>query len=118
MRLMTVAVLSTVALAALATVTPASAQAPPRQYRDNTERITVIDQYGHRTTRITVRPRSFLDPGTASRPGWDHYTDYVQPPQTYPGEYFGSNQNFQHDWKASWSRMPFPSCVDLPSSCR
>src|SRR5580765_414344 len=117
MRLITVAVLSTAALAALAAVTPASAQAPQRQYRDNTERITVIDQYGRRTTRITVRPRSFLDPGTATRPGWDKYTDYVQPPQTYPGEYFPS-QTYQGDWKSSWSRMPFPSCVDLPSYCR
>jgi len=118
MRLMTVAVLSTVALAALATVTPASAQAPQRQYRDNTERITVIDQYGHRTTRITVRPRSFLDPGTASRPGWDHYTDYVEAPHTSTSLYFGGNPNFSYDWKSSWSRMPLPSCTDLPSYCR
>jgi hypothetical protein len=115
MRLMSVAVLSAAALAALATVIPASAQAPQRRYPvDNTERITVIDQYGHRTTRITVRPRSFLDPGTASRPGWDHYTDYVQPPGTYAGEYLVD----RYDWKQSWSRMPLPSCVDLPSYCR
>src|SRR5690349_5964490 len=113
MRLMTVAVLSTVALATFATVAPAAAQAPPRQYRDNTERITVVDQYGRRTTRITVRPRSFLDPGTASRPGWDHYTDYIRTPQTYAGEYL----NDRYDWKQSWSRMPLPSCVDLPSYC-
>jgi hypothetical protein len=118
MRLMTVAVLSTAALAALAAVTPASAQAPQRRYVDNTERITVIDQYGRRTTRITVRPRSFLDPGTATKPGSESYHDYAFPPQTYPGEYFGSNQNFRYDWKSSWSRMPFPSCVDLPSYCR
>jgi hypothetical protein len=117
MRLITVAVLSTAAWAALTAVTPASAQAPQRQYRDNTERITVVDQYGRRTTRITVRPRSFLDPGTASRPGWDHYTDYVQPPGSYPGEYFPS-QTYQGDWKSSWSRMPFPSCADTPSYCR
>jgi len=118
MRLMTVAVLSTVALAALAAVTPASAQAPPRGYRDNTERITVIDQYGRRTTRITVRPRSFLDPGTATKPGSAPYMDYAFPPQTYPGEYFGSNQNFRYNEATSWSRMPFPACVDLPSYCR
>jgi hypothetical protein len=116
MRLMTVAVLSTVALATLATVIPAAAQAPPR--RNTTERITVIDQYGHRTTRITVRPRSFLDPGTATKPGWEHSTDYAYPPNTYSGEYFGGNQNFQHDWKASWSRMPFPTCFDAPGMCR
>jgi hypothetical protein len=116
MRLMTVAVLSAAALVALTTVTPASAQAPQRRYqpRDTTERITVIDQNGRRTTRITVRPRSFLDPGTASRPGWDHYTDYVQVPGTYAGEYL----NDRYDWKQSWSRMPLPSCTDLPSYCR
>ena len=118
MRLMTVAVLSAAALAALTAMTPASAQAPQRRYQaDNTERITFIDQYGRRTTRLTVRPRSFLDPGTATKPGWDHYTDYVQGPQTYPGEYFPS-ATYQGDWKSSWSRMPFPSCVDLPGYCR
>src|SRR5215813_6157041 len=118
MRLMTVAVLSTVALAAVAAVTPALAQAPPRQYRDNTERITVIDQYGRRTTRITVRPRSFLDPGTATRPGWDHSMDYALPPMTSSSEYFGGNQNFRYNEATSWSRMPFPACVDLPNYCR
>ena len=115
---MTVAVLSTVALAAVAAVAPAAAQAPPRGYRDNTERITVIDQYGRRTTRITVRPRSFLDPGTATKPGWDHSNDYVQAPMVYPGEFFGDNQNFRYNWTTSWSRMPLPSCVDVPSYCR
>ena len=119
MRLMTVAVLSTVALAALAAVTPASAQAPQRRYyADNTERITVIDQYGRRTTRIRVVPRSFLDPGTSqARPYEKSYTDYAVPLQTYPGEYFPS-QTYQSDWKSSWSRMPLPSCFDLPGWCR
>jgi hypothetical protein len=118
MRLITVAVLSTAALAALTAVTPAAAQAPQRQYqRDNTERITIVDQYGRRTTRITVRPRSFLDPGTATKPYSQNYMDYAVPPQTYPGEYF-SDQNFRYNEATSWSRMPFPSCWDLPSSCR
>src|SRR5690348_3148658 len=120
MRLMTVTVLSAAALAALTAVTPASAQAPQqRRYVDNTERITVIDQYGRRTTRITVRPRSFLDPGTAqARPYERSYTDYALPPHTYPGEFFAGDQNFRYDFKSSWSRMPFPSCVDLPNYCR
>ena len=116
---MTVTVLSAAALAALTAVTPASAQAPQqRRYVDNTERITVIDQYGRRTTRITVRPRSFLDPGySQARPYEKSYTDYAVPPQTYPGEYFPS-QTFQNDWKSSWSRMPFPNCSDIPGYCR
>ena len=118
MRLMTVAALSAVSLAMLAALTPASAQAPQRRYQaDQTERITVIDQYGRRTTRLTVRPRSFLDPGTATKPYQEHYTDYVMPPQTYPGEYFPS-ASYQGDWKSSWSRMPFPSCGDLAGFCR
>lgn len=118
MRLMTVAVLSTAALAALVAITPASAQAPPRRYSaDQTERITIVDQYGHRTTRITVRPRSFLDPGTATKPYSASYMDYAVPPMTYPGEYFPS-ASYRGDWKSSWSRMPFPTCFDLPGFCR
>ncbi len=116
MRLMTVTVLSAAALAALTAVTPASAQAPQRQYRDNTERITVIDQYGRRTTRITVRPRSFLDPGTATKPYSESYTDYVLPPGRYLGE--SLTPTGRYDFKQSWSRMPFPDCADLPNYCR
>ena len=115
MRLMTDAVLSAVSLVTLAPLAPASAQAPQRRYQaDQTERITIIDQNGRRTTRLTVRPRSFLDPGTATKPYEQHYTDYALPPQTYPGEYLGD----RYDWKSSWSRMPFPTCFDLPGYCR
>jgi len=112
MRLITVAALAVVSLAALATAVPASAQGP-RTYRNDTETITVIDQNGHRTTRITVRPRSFLDPGTAQTyPYQYHYTDYAVPPNRYPGEYLYD----RNDWKSSWSRMPFPTCFDLPGA--
>jgi hypothetical protein len=115
MRLMTVAVLSAVALVALAEVTPASAQSPQRRYQtDRSERITVIDQNGRRTTRITVRPRSFLDPGTETKPYEQHYTDYAMQPGTYPGEYLYD----RNDFKSSWSRMPFPTCFDLAGYCR
>lgn len=122
MRLMTIAAVSAVALASLA-IGPASAQSPrnPRgvdYYGNRTETITVIDQYGRRHTRITVRPRSFLDPGTAQTYAYEHhYMDYAVPPQTYSGEYF-SSPNFRNDWKTSWERMPFPSCFDAPGMCR
>jgi hypothetical protein len=115
MRLMTVAALGAVSLATLATVLPAAAQGP-RTYRNDTETITVIDQHGHKTTRITVRPRSFLDPGTAQREPYQyHYTDYAVPPQKYFGESLTPTD--RTDWKASWSRMPFPDCADLPGYC-
>jgi hypothetical protein len=109
MRLMMVAALAAVSLATLAAAVPASAQSP-RAARNDTETITVIDQNGHRTTRITVRPRSFLDPGTETKPLAEHDMDYAVQPGTYPGEYLYD----RNDWKSSWSRMPFPSCADLP----
>jgi len=111
MRLITVAVLSAASLVALSALTSVSAQAPRR---GNTESITVIDQYGHRTTRITVRPRSFLDPGNNVEPYSQHYTDYAIPPDSYAGEYLYDRT----DWRSSWSRMPIPTCFDLPGMCR
>ncbi|HUI96945.1 MAG TPA: hypothetical protein VLX44_14395 [Xanthobacteraceae bacterium] len=118
MRLITVAALGAVSLAALATAVPASAQSPRAAYRGQTETITVIDQNGHKTTRITVRPRSFLDPGTAQKEAFQyHYHDYAVPAQTYAGEYM-SDPTFRTDWKTSWSRMPFPTCFDNPGMCR
>jgi hypothetical protein len=111
MRLMSVAVLSAASLLALSALTPAAAQSPRR---GNTESITVIDQYGHRTTRITVRPRSFLDPGNNVEPYSQHYTDYAMQPDSYPGEYLYD----RNDWRSSWSRMPIPTCFDLPGMCR
>ena len=104
---MTVAVLSAVSLATLPALTPAAAQAPQR---GNSESITVIDQYGHKTTRITVRPRSFLDPGTATRDAFQyHYSDYAVPPD------YHANYDV-NDWKGSWRRMPFPAPFDVPGS--
>ena len=123
MRLITVTALGAVSLAALVTVSfvavvPARAQNPRAAYGNQTETITVIDEHGHKTTRITVRPRSFLDPGTAQTYAYEHhYHDYAVPPQTYSGEYF-SSPNFSNDWKTSWSRMPFPTCFDAPGMCR
>ena len=113
---MMVAAVSAVALVSLAAV-PASAQSPRNQrvdYGDRSETITVIDQYGRRHTRITVRPRSFLDPGTATRGNDQRYTDYVMAPDRHLGDYFID----RNDWKSSWSRMPFPTCFDAPGMCR
>lgn len=110
MRLITVAVLSA-ALLALSALTPALAQAP--RYGRDTESITVIDQYGHRTTRITVRPRSFLDPGNNVEPYSQHYTDY-----SFTLDRRGTDYLYdRNDSNSSWSRMPFPTCFDLPGYC-
>jgi len=118
MRLMTVAAVSAVVLAGLAAVGPASAQSPrnPRvdYYGNRTETITVVDEFGRRHTRITVRPRSFLDPGNEVGPGTQHYTDY-----TFTLDRRGTDYLYdRNDPKSSWSRMPFPTCFDLPGYCR
>ena len=82
MRFKMMAAVSAVSIVTLAAVLPAAAQSPRRDYQPgNTERVTVVDETGRRTTRITVRPRSFLDPGTATREAFQyHYHDYAVPP--------------------------------------
>jgi hypothetical protein len=106
MRLAPLLALSLVASALVAT-SPADAQR--RYYRgDQTERITIIDENGRARTRITVRPRSFLDGGTEVLPGERKFMDYAQAP-TY-------------GWLAptsSWDplgthRFPLPMPFELP----
>jgi hypothetical protein len=107
MRLAPLLALS-VAASALVATTPADAQ-QRRVYRgDQTERITIIDENGRARTRITVRPRSYLDGGTEVVPGERKFMDYAQAP-TY-------------GWLAqtsSWDplgthRVPLPMPFQLP----
>jgi len=93
-----------VSLAALAT--PAEAQR--RVYRDQTERITIIDETGRARTRITVKPRSYLDGGTEVLPGERKFMDYASPPTYLSGSP-----------SASWDplgnhRFPLPMPFELP----
>jgi hypothetical protein len=96
-------------IAASALIVASSADAQRRVYRgDQTERITIIDENGRARTRITVRPRSFLDGGTEVVPGERKFMDYAQAP-TY-------------SWLAptsSWDplgthRYPLPLPFELP----
>jgi len=107
MRLAFVLALS-IAASAFIAASPADAQ-QRRYYRgDQTERITIIDENGRARTRITVRPRSFLDGGTEVVPGERKFMDYAQAP-TY-------------GWLAptsSWDplgthRFPLPMPFELP----
>ena len=80
MRLAPLLALS-LAAAALVATTPADAQQRRNAARgDQTERITIIDENGRARTRITVRPRSFLDGGTEVVPGERKFMDYAQAP--------------------------------------
>ncbi len=57
-------------------------------------------------TRIVVRNRSFLDPGTESLPGESHDQDYAFPPGYSPTRVI-ENTPFYH-------RGPLPGPFDLP----
>jgi len=113
MPVATLAALAATSAIVLALTGPADAQ-QRSGYRAQTERITIIDENGRARTRITVRPRSFLDPGNNVEPYSQHYTDYAMQPDSYPGEYLYD----RNDWRSSWSRMPIPTCFDLPGMCR
>src|SRR5256885_8964878 len=107
MRFAPMLALSVAAVTIGTLATPAEAQR--RVYRgDQTERITIIDENGRARTRITVRPRSFLDPGTEVKPGERKFTDYVTPPTYTSGSAY-----------ASWDptgihRFPLPMPFELP----
>jgi len=109
MRLASLLALS-VAASALIAASPADAQqrryAAPRG--DQTERITIIDENGRSRTRITVRPRSFLDGGTEVLPGERKYMDYAWAP-TY------NWQSPQSSWDPNGiHRYPLPMPFELP----
>ena len=107
MRLASLLSLS-IAASAFVAVSPADAQRRVYRGGDQTERITIIDENGRARTRITVRPRSFLDGGTEVVPGERKFMDYAQAP-TY-------------GWLAptsSWDplgvhRYPLPMPFELP----
>ena len=106
MKIKVLALLAAVCALALADRPAVAAKKRPPEV-DQSTRITVIDETGRARTRITVRRRSFLDPGTASLPLNQHYHDYAFP-LNYSA-YYDSN-----DWKGSWSRMPLPAPLDVP----
>jgi hypothetical protein len=107
MRLAPLFALSLAASALVAT-TPVDAQQRRQVRSDQTERITIIDENGRARTRLTVRPRSFLDGGTEVLPGDRKFMDYVNAPTYY--------------WlspSSSWDplgihRYPLPMPFELP----
>jgi hypothetical protein len=104
---------SAIALAAVAMTMASLASSPAdaqgrRYYRNGTESITFIDEQGRRRTKITVRPRSYLDGGTEVFPGERKFMDTVQP-TTY----------LQASPSAAWDptgshRSPLPMPFELP----
>jgi hypothetical protein len=69
--------------------------------------------------RVTVRKRSYLDPGTETKARAEHYSDYAYSPKNGLAPFRNSTLfnsgpalPFIHD------RMPFPSCLDLSGFCQ
>src|SRR6266571_3507433 len=98
MRLASALALSAAAIALASLATPADAQG--RRY--------VRDENGRARTRITVRPRSYLDGGTQVVPGERKFSDYAFPPTYMNGSAY-----------AAWDptgihRYPLPMPGSLP----
>ena len=113
MRL-TIVALSGIAAAALAFATLPADAAPKNSKSTVSQRdVTVSGQSRRRVrqtrarTRITVRRRSFLDPGTDVLPGERKYNDYAIPPNSYSAMSIFDNTAFYH-------RSPLPGPFDLP----
>jgi hypothetical protein len=97
-----------VAAVAIATIAFALAAAPAgadakKKYVTRDGRIVSVVRS---PTRITVRPRSFLDPGTETLQFNEHYADYAFPPLYTPYPKQGGIVGF---WRA-----PMPDPVELP----
>lgn len=72
-----------VGVVAASALVAAPAEAAKRRSATNVDqgtRITVVDETGRARTRITVHPRSFLDPGREIIRYSQHYSDYAFPP--------------------------------------
>lgn len=70
--------------------------------------------------RVTVRKRSYLDPGTETKRHHEHYTDYAYPNIEYGNAPFRHSTLFQNGPSLPFihDRMPFPTCLDLPGFCQ
>jgi hypothetical protein len=108
MRLSRIVAVSAAVLALSAGLAAIPAEAQSRT-RGDTERITVTDENGRTRTKITVRPRSYLDPGKETLPFDQHYHDYALPVGS------GTPYYDRNDFKGSFSRMPMPGPFDLPN---
>ena len=107
MRLASVIAVAAVAVTVMSAASPADAQ---RRYygSDRSERITIIDENGRARTRITVKPRSYLDGGTEVFPGERKFTDYAYPPTYMNGSAYAA-------WDPTGSRrFPLPMPFELP----
>jgi hypothetical protein len=108
MRLASIIALAAVATTLATLASPADAQRRYYDRGDRSERITIIDENGRARTRITVRPRSYLDGGTEVFPGERKFTDYAFPPT-----YMNASPSAGWDPVGTY-RFPLPMPFELP----
>ena len=116
MRLIVSAALLAGAAAAVALLSaPAEAQQRGGTYVVERNGVMYIGRpIGRAPTRITVRKRSFLDPGSETKTFAQHYHDYaLSPSYTVFPSYFDYSVA-----PGSWSRMPLPGLYDVPGWTR
>lgn len=116
MRLSNIAALTSAAAVAIALSAGAAAAAP--KHKTKVLRPTEVSSQAQAhpvraRTRITVHPRSFLDPGTEVLPGQEKFTDYAFPPSEQSGLRVVSGSSAPAGWQnPNW---PLPGPFDLPS---
>jgi hypothetical protein len=108
MRLAAISALAVATLLGTVLVSdPADAQRRRVVQGDRSERITFVDETGRARTRITVRPRSYLDAGTeVSRYERPDFRSYAEPPG------YTSFDVVRHDYRLH--RGPLPGPYELP----
>ena len=112
-RKLTVLFVAGVAAVTLALATgPSEAQTPADQVTAAKRKPTQVAVAGRPAARVTVRKRSYLDPGTDTKRGDEHYMDYTNPSPA------SSHVPGPGDSRFDFMRMPFPTCFDLGSACR
>ena len=69
---------------------------------------------------VTVRKRSYLDPGTETKARREHDLDYTHPNVEYGFAPMRNSTLFTNSASLPFihDRMPFPTCLDLPGFCQ
>jgi hypothetical protein len=96
------------AMIAAVALPSAPAEAATKKPVTVTQRTTVVDARGRARTRITVAPRSFLDPGTEPIPGESKQLDYALPLGYSPLQVLGPGRDFR--------RQPLLDPWDFPGA--
>jgi hypothetical protein len=110
---LTATLVAAVAAAVLAVAAMPSQAQTPAETTTVKRKPTQVAVAGRPPARVTVRKRSYLDPGTETKTHAEHYTDYAFPPNNGGPMTNSTLFNFPTS-----NRMPFPNCFDLPGFCR